>query len=80
MVYGIIEPMAARKKSSWGGARPGAGRPRLDRKLHRRSVDFDEAEDRLLREIATKRGISVVQVIREAVTAFLKRQKTRKKR
>ncbi len=80
MIYAIIESMTARKKASWGGARPGAGRPPLGRKLHRRSIDFEEAEDRLLRKIATERGISVVQVIREAVTAYLKRQKTRKKR
>ena len=80
MIYAIIESMTARKKSSWGGARPGAGRPALDRKLHRRSVDFDEADDRLLQEIAEERGISVVEVIRKAVTGYLKRQRTSRKK
>ncbi len=80
MIYRTIDMMAARKKTGWGGARPGAGRPRLYAKMHRRSVDFDDADDRLLREIAAERGVTVIQVIREAVTAYLKRQKTRKKR
>ena len=68
------------RKTGWGGTRPGAGRPRLHGKSHRRSVDFDEAEDRILCEIAAERGVSVAQVVREAVTAYLKRQKVRKKR
>ncbi len=69
------------RKTVWGGTRPGAGRPRIHHgKSHRRSVDFDEAEDRLLREIADERGVSVARVVREAVTAYLKRQKRRKKR
>ena len=80
VIYRTIDIMPAGKKTSWGGARPGAGRPRLYSKTHRRSVDFDDSDDRQLREIAAERGVTVIQVIREAVTAYLKRQKTRKKR
>ncbi len=78
MACGIIDPVAARKKSNWGGMRPGAGRPRRDREVHRRSVDFDDEDDRFLREIAEERGVSVVRIIREAVAQYVKRQ--RKKR
>ena len=77
MTYGTMDTMAAKRKSGWGGARQGAGRPNLRTNPYRRSVDFDEADDRVLREIAEQRGVSVAQVIREAVTALLRRQTRR---
>ncbi len=74
--------MTARKKkpAGWGGARQGAGRPRIYSDLVRRTIDFEAAQDRLLRDFADDRGISVAQVVRDAVRAHLRRQTKRKKR
>ena len=69
-----IEPVAARKrKSTWGGARPGAGRkPVLE---NPRSVNFDVEEPDLeaLRVISDERGIPVAETIRRAIRAYLRR-------
>jgi hypothetical protein len=69
-----IEPVAARKrKSTWGGARPGAGRkPVLE---NPRSVTFDVEEPDLeaLKAISEDRGIPVAEAIRRAIRAYLRR-------
>ena len=66
---------ARRKKASWGGRRPGAGRqPVLEDAVH---VSFDlEARDfRVLRAFAEEKGISVAEVLRTAVRGHLKRRR-----
>ena len=73
-----IEGVARRKvKGTWGGWRPGAGRkPTLKDpvsftgELERADVDFLEA-------IAIKRNVSVASLIRNAVAAYVQRQKRR---
>ena len=73
-----IENVARRKvKGTWGGWRPGAGRkPTLKDpvsftgEIERADVDFLEA-------IARKRNVSVASLVRNAVGAYLQRQKRR---
>jgi hypothetical protein len=71
-----IDDVARRKiKGTWGGWRPGAGRkPTLTDpisftgELERADVDYLEA-------IAKKRGVSVASLVRNAVAAYVQRQK-----
>lgn len=69
--------MARRAKSGWGGQRPGAGRPKLDRELKRMSVDLDVKDAEALREIAEERGVSVARLAATVLTRFVRR--TRRK-
>ena len=65
------------KKSGRGGARPGAGRPPLFKDRYDLTVRFERRElDRLV-ELATERGKSVAEVVREAVTSYLARRRRR---
>ena len=73
-----MDVMAAKRKSGWGGTRQGAGRPRIYKNLVRRMINFEAAQDRLLCQFAEARGISISEVVRDAVRAHLWRQ-TRKK-
>ena len=73
-----IEEVGRRKiKGTWGGWRPGAGRkPTLadpvsfTGELERADVDF-------LETIASKRNVSVASLVRNAVAAYVHRQKRR---
>ena len=70
--------VARRKiKGTWGGWRPGAGRkPTLTDpisftgELERADVDY-------LETIASKRNVSVASLVRNAVAAYVQRQKRR---
>ncbi len=71
---GDTATVAAReRKSGWGGARPGAGRPRMVKDPERIAVDFEKPDLDALRELAQRRGTSVADLIRRAVAQFLRR-------
>ncbi len=66
--------MAARKRAMGrGGPRPGSGRRRIVKDPVRLSVDYERTDCETLEEIADERGVSVANVIRTAVRAYLKR-------
>ena len=75
-VRDTFDAVASRKKkSTWGGRRPGAGRkPVLNDPVHY-TGDIERAEIEALEEIAEKRGVSVASLVREAVSAYLKRRR-----
>jgi hypothetical protein len=71
-----LEPMNRRKiKGTWGGWRPGSGRKPVFKDRVLRTFSLERSENDSLEAIAHRRGISVAEVIREAVQAHLKRQK-----
>jgi hypothetical protein len=60
------------RKNARGGARPGAGRPR---RLHERvsvTLHMEGAQRSKLAKVAATLGVSVSDLIREAVDEFLK--------
>ena len=64
--------MAVKKtQSGRGGARPGAGRPRVVSDPERIAVDLERADLDGLRVLAAKRGTSVADLIRRAVRRYL---------
>lgn len=63
----------AAKASGRGGARPGAGRPRVVQEPERVAVDFEKADLETLRKLAESRGTSVADLIRRAVGQYLRR-------
>jgi hypothetical protein len=64
-----------KKTKSWGGVRPGAGRPRLIEERADRSIRFERAQLDALEELATTKGVSVADLVREAVQAYLSHEK-----
>ena len=64
---------ARRKKASWGGRRPGAGRNGFLKDPHRLTLDFEGEDYELLEELAKERDESVGQVVRTAVSVYLRR-------
>ena len=67
--------VGARKKKTWGGARPGSGRkPVLDDPVTFAS-ELERAEVDALKAIAEERGVSVASLVRAAVTAYVKRHR-----
>ena len=74
-VGGIIEDVAPRrKKPTWGGARPGAGRRSEVEEPVQFTLQLEKAEMDRLRDIAEKRGVPVARVVREALRAHLRRR------
>ena len=78
VIYESIEvcygaSMAGRRRR--GGRREGAGRkPEFEDRVLR-SISFERAEMRQVEAIAERRGVSFSEVVRRAVTAYLKRQR-----
>ncbi len=74
----IIEDVARRKvKGTWGGWRPGAGRkPTLTEPISF-TGDLERADVDYLEAIASKRNVSVASLVRNAVAAFVQRQRRR---
>lgn len=64
--------VAAGKRSGWGGSRPGAGRPRVVQEPERITVDFEKRDMEALRKLAESRGTSVADLIRRAMSRFLR--------
>lgn len=69
----MMDVAARRKKSSWGGRRPGAGRRGFLKDPHRLTLDFEGEDYELLEELARERDESVGQVVRTAVSVYLRR-------
>ena len=65
--------VARKRKSGWGGVRPGAGRKRIVKEPKRFNVDFEEPDLDALRELAERRGTSAADLIRRAVAQYLRR-------
>ncbi len=73
-----IEDVARRKiKGTWGGWRPGAGRPPTLKDPISFTGELERADVDYLEKIAEKRGISVASLVRNAVAAYVQRQKRR---
>ena len=66
---------ARRKKSGRGGARAGSGRPRIVQDPARIGVDFERRDMDALHELAKRRETSVADLIRRAVSQYLRRAK-----
>ena len=66
-----------KRKGGPGGARPGAGRPALFEERCDLSVRFERRELDKLVALADERGVSVAELVREAVTLYLSRRRRR---
>ncbi len=72
------DPVAGRRsEGTWGGQRRGAGRKSVLKEAVSFTGDLERADAEALEAIAERRGVSVALLVREAVKAFLKRQKRR---
>ena len=73
-MYATLGPMKKAKPGPGrGGARPGAGRKRIVQDPERIAVDLERPELDRLRALAASRGTSVANLIRRAVSQYLKR-------
>ena len=73
-MYATLGPMRKAKPGPGrGGARPGAGRKRIVQDPERIAVDLEKPDLNALRDIAADRGTSVAELIRRAVTQYLRR-------
>ena len=68
----------AKKRDGRGGARPGAGRPRVIEDKERITVDFDGEDLAAIRSLAEQRSTSAADLIRRAVRQYLGRLTRRK--
>lgn len=71
---------SAKKKSAWGGRRPGAGRPKgsgsgpsPNSRKNRVAVMFTDTEVRKLESLATKKKIPVATIAYNLIARSLKR-------
>ena len=67
--------MSTSESRRWGGARPGSGPKPVLKDPHRVGVDLEGTDFDQVQKLAKKRGVSVSQVVRDAVRAYLKRAK-----
>ena len=73
-----MEDVPRRKiKGTWGGWRPGAGRKSVLKDPVTTTADLERADVDFLEEIASKRNVSVASLVRNAVSAFVQRQRRR---
>jgi hypothetical protein len=72
-----LEVAARKRKSTWGGRRPGAGRKPTLKGAMAYTTQLEKADVDALKAIARKRGESVNSLIRAAVRAYVKRQRRR---
>ncbi len=73
-----IEDVGRRKiKGTWGGWRPGAGRKPTLKDPVSFTGELESADVDYLEKIAEKRGVSVASLVRNAVSAFVQRQRRR---
>lgn len=65
-------PMAGRKKTSGrGGWRPGAGRKPAFQNSVDRTLRFERQDLEALETMATERGVTTADLVREAVRSYL---------
>ena len=64
-------------KSGRGGARPGAGRKRVVQEPERIGIDFEQTDLEALRALARNRETSVANLVRTAVSQYLRRSGAR---
>ena len=69
----MLPTMPAKKGTGRGGFRPGAGRPRIVEDPERIAVDLERGDLDALRDLASDRETSVADLIRRAVSQYLKR-------
>ena len=62
-----------RTKGKWGGPRPGSGRKPILEDPYRVTFDLENADFAAVKAIAEQRGVSVAEVLRAAVRAYVKR-------
>lgn len=63
------------RKTRRGGARPGAGRKRVVQEPKRIAVDLEKPDLDALRTLGKRRGTSVADLIRRAISQYLHRAK-----
>jgi hypothetical protein len=68
--------MAGKKRSAWGGARPGAGRPATFTDYADRTIRFKRADLEALEALAEKNGTTTAEEVRKAVRAYLTRRRS----
>lgn len=73
----MLHPMPEQFRAQHGGPRPGSGRPRLVQDPERIAVDLERSDLNALRDLAAKRGTSVADLIRRAVSQLLRRARAR---
>ncbi len=61
------------RKTGRGGARPGAGRKRVVQEPEQIAVDLEKPDLDALRTLGKRRGASVADLIRRAVSQYLRR-------
>jgi hypothetical protein len=61
------------RRTGRGGARPGAGRKRIVQEPERIAVDLEKPDLDALRTLGKRRGTSVADLIRRAVSQYLHR-------
>lgn len=66
-----------RKKKTWGGRRPGAGQKPVLKDAVSFTMDLEGPQIDALEKIARERGVSIASLVREAVEAYLVRQRKR---
>ena len=64
-----------KRRTGWGGKRTGAGRGRIVQNPERIAVDLEKPDLDALRDLATDRKTSVADLVRRAVSQFLRRAK-----
>lgn len=70
------EPVAAKRKKTWGGARKGAGRPREIQDRVPVTIYFERADTEALRELSQQTGESASALIREAARRLIRRKRS----
>jgi len=78
MSENILPKVAARKtKGTLGGWRPGAGRKPTLKDPVRFTLDVEGAQMDALAEIAEKHEASIASLVRDAITVYLKRRRSK---
>ena len=66
-----------RRRGGWGGRRRGAGRKPIVKDPVRLGIDHEREDVEALRVLAKRRGLSVAEIVRKAVKAYLRGHRER---